>query len=91
MEEKRLVGRKNWSTYKWEVLLQIGAKAMSRYITGTIQRPIIIPPPSPKFVATGIEPATQTPTPKPEPPPEPPAPIQYFSANPLLEEWVARD
>ena len=97
VEEKRLVGRKNWATFKREVILQVGAKGLTGYLTGTISRPrpVLPTPPSPPVVVVSPPGTTTTDAPIPSPPPTtettPPTPTQYYDAKPSIEEWDARD
>ena len=97
VEEKRLVGRKNWAAFKREVILQVGSKALTGYLTGTISRPIPPLPPSPPVIVVSPAGGTSTTTqPLTSPttttsPSTPVLPTQYYDVNPSIEEWDARD
>ena len=97
VEEKRLVGRKNWAAFKREVILQVGSKGLTGYLVGTISRPLPSTPPSPPV--TVVSPPGTTTQPTTTPPatdptlitPTPALPTQYYDVKPSIEEWDARD
>ncbi|KAK1223884.1 hypothetical protein PQX77_013218 [Marasmius sp. AFHP31] len=97
-EEKRLVGRKNWNRFKSEVLLQVGAKGMSGYLSGTIGRPTLAsspPPPTPTPAvpatpAAGTNQTAQVPQPTTTTTTVPTV-TPFFSPTPSIQEWDARD